>query len=284
MSRYHWKEDRMAFQSASDLIRPAEPMIPGIAKDDLELSIDILRQYEPPEGYYGCFSGGKDSCVLRAVTELSGVKATWHYNVTTIDPPELLYFMRKHHPDVEWHRPRKNFFAAAQKRGIPTRVCRWCCEEYKEMRSPKGAPLLLGLRAAESPRRAKTWNHATLHRRTGAMAISPLLHWSDAVLWSFIRERNVPVCELYEQGWDRLGCIGCPMSRTAGRLRDFARWPGYELLWKRLFNQTFDRRSGKFGSAEFTSAEEMWDWWLNDKPLPNDDEEECQLWIDQMSV
>lgn len=67
----------------------AQPMLlPSEALPALvERAISVLRANEPPEGYYGCFSGGKDSVCVKEVTRLAGVKAVWHYNVTTIDPP-----------------------------------------------------------------------------------------------------------------------------------------------------------------------------------------------------
>ena len=32
--------------------------------DKVQVAIDKLKKYEPPEGYYVCFSGGKDSTVI----------------------------------------------------------------------------------------------------------------------------------------------------------------------------------------------------------------------------
>jgi len=77
--------------------------------DKVEEAIERLRVFEPPEGYFGAFSGGKDSCVIKELAGMVGVKVDWHYNVTTIDPPELIYFIRKHHSDVVWDRPEKPF-------------------------------------------------------------------------------------------------------------------------------------------------------------------------------
>ena len=46
---------------------------------DLEkTAIDLLRQYEPEEGYYLANSGGKDSGVLRHLAIKSGVKFDAH--------------------------------------------------------------------------------------------------------------------------------------------------------------------------------------------------------------
>ncbi len=260
--------------------------LPGI---DLSLdaltadAVKLLRLLSPKDKpYYGCFSGGKDSVVIKELARLAEVSIAWHYNVTTIDPPELVYFIRREHPDVVFERPRQSFFTFAVKRGFPTRRARWCCEEYKERKSPKGAMLVMGVRAEESPRRAKNWGPATYHRRTRQYAICPIVKWTEKHVWQFIRERNLPYCCLYDEGFSRLGCIGCPMARKANREQEFARWPRYEQKWKQLFQKVWDRRTGSlqrdgrvwFGNQYFDSWQEMWNWWLSDGPLPKD--EECQ--------
>lgn len=60
-------------------------------------AIALLRLHEPPEGYYLAFSGGKDSCVIKELAKRAGVKFDAHYGNTTIDPPELVRFIKKFH-------------------------------------------------------------------------------------------------------------------------------------------------------------------------------------------
>lgn len=56
--------------------------------DKVQKAIDRLRMFEPPEGYYLAFSGGKDSQTIYHLTKMAGVKFDAHYNHTTVDPPE----------------------------------------------------------------------------------------------------------------------------------------------------------------------------------------------------
>ena len=68
--------------------------------DRVQLSITILREYEPPEGYYLAFSGGKDSIVLHRLAEMAGVKFTAHYAYSGLDAPELVSFIKSVYPAV----------------------------------------------------------------------------------------------------------------------------------------------------------------------------------------
>jgi 3'-phosphoadenosine 5'-phosphosulfate sulfotransferase (PAPS reductase)/FAD synthetase len=38
-------------------------------------ALHFIKEHEPPEGYMGLFSGGKDSCVIKHLAKQAGVKA-----------------------------------------------------------------------------------------------------------------------------------------------------------------------------------------------------------------
>ena len=71
----------------------------------VEQAIFRLRAYEPKEGYHLAFSGGKDSVTIKALADMAGVKYKAQYNVTSVDPPELVQFVKTFN-DVEIHIPR----------------------------------------------------------------------------------------------------------------------------------------------------------------------------------
>ena len=247
--------------------------LPGLSLDDwTENAILLLQQHEPAGGYRGCFSGGKDSCVIKEIARMAGVSVDWHYNVTTLDPPELVYFIRKHHSDVAFGRPEKNYFARlAEKNFLPTRAARWCCEEFKERLAGDSRMAILGIRAEESRRRMKDWGELTWHRRARVWTVLPIFQWREIEVWAFIEEHALPYCSLYDEGISRIGCIGCPLPSPATRRMEFARWPGYERLWRRAFERLWKARAGMpqrdgrewFGSARFSGWEEMWDCWID---------------------
>lgn len=67
-------------------------------QDKVATAIQRLRTFVPPDGYYVCFSGGKDSQCVYHLCKEAGVKFDAHYSHTTVDPPELIYFMRDRPP------------------------------------------------------------------------------------------------------------------------------------------------------------------------------------------
>jgi phosphoadenosine phosphosulfate reductase len=97
-----------------------------------EVTIKRIKTFEPLGGYYLAFSGGKDSIVLHNLTVRAGVRFESWYNNTTCDPPELIRFIKKHYPQVNWNNPEMSIFTAIVKHGFPLRHRRWCCRIYKE--------------------------------------------------------------------------------------------------------------------------------------------------------
>ena len=103
----------------------------GVIRTKLDIAIQRLKSFEPPDGYFLAFSGGKDSQCVFHLCKLGGVKLEAHYHVTSVDPPELIYFIRKYYPDVIFDIPHDEngkrvsmWSLIPQKRIPPTRIAR----------------------------------------------------------------------------------------------------------------------------------------------------------------
>lgn len=282
----------------------------GLSLDEkIEKAIANLREYErealrrdPENGYYLCDSYGKDSCVILDLAKRAGVKFKAHHNLTTLDPPELIRFGREHHANTIVHKPKVSMLTRVHNspnRGAPTRLKRWCCSEYKES-AGRGTVMIFGVRAAESARRAanwKTWQPCMLGGKRGdtvnGWILNPILYWTNQDVWNYIHANNIPYCSLYDEGFKRLGCVGCPMAGD-GRKREFERWPKIGAAWKRAIIKFYDKwhdvplqrprtlPDGTITSKRWfdmkeniNSGEDLWHWWMEDLPEPQDDG--CQM-------
>ena len=260
------------------------PNLPQSLQRKLLYSVELLRKaeklafaYDSENGFYLAFSGGKDSQCLYHVAKLAGVKFKAHMNLTSVDPPEVIHFVKSQYSDVELIKPKKSIFQAAIDMGIlPTKRVRWCCKEFKES-AGAGKVTLIGIRHAESSRRAarqeveisekkysgdleglevyrkarnaqkrgrkpKNNREVTIVNADGertlgcirgqeSLLISPIIEWTDDDVWNFLNTIGVAHCELYDKGWHRIGCIGCPMSPAKQKIIENKRWPHVKRNW-----------------------------------------------------
>lgn len=195
----------------------------------------------------------------------------------------------------------------------PLRRKRYCCEHLKEIRTREQglAMISTGVRKAESSRRAKQrselemWGKTAARKthldpydqdenieifrscydnpewgRAGLWTINPIAEWPDHWIWDYSAEAGLKQCSLYDEGFTRLGCIGCPMAGEAGRRREFERWPEFRKLYIRAFENMLEARrerglpilhQGKH------AAEDWFEWWLSDRAMeaPIDEDQLC---------
>lgn len=268
-------------------------------KDKVKIAIDRLRAFEPPEGYYLAFSGGKDSQCIYHLAKEAGVKFDAHYNLTTVDPPELVYFIRDNYPDVIIDKPEMSMWKLIIKNnGPPTRMQRWCCRELKE-RGGEGRICVTGVRWAESTRRKanraafevlvskkedkQLFNDNDEDRRMfencmqkGKRIVNPIIDWEYADVWEYIHSRGLKYCKLYDEGFARLGCIGCPMAGK-NRINEFKRWPKYKAQYIRTFDKVVKNRKAKGMKCTWETAEDLMNWWIYEKGKEHEIEGQADL-------
>lgn len=220
-----------------------------------EVAIDRIREFEGralqmhPAGYWLGHSGGKDSTVLWDLAKRAGVKFEAVHNLTTVDPPELVRFVRSL-PGVRIERPRVSMWKLiAEQRMPPRRNARYCCKELKEA-GGAGRVILTGVRWAESVNRSRRQLAEPCYRDRTKFYVNPIIDWATRDVWDYIRSRKLAYCKLYDEGWRRLGCVLCPMVSNRYEIqRMLDRWPKLAAAWKRAID--------KLGHPQKT-----WDWWL----------------------
>jgi len=251
-------------------------------------AIERLKTFEAqalakhPDGYYVAFSGGKDSIVLLDLVRRAGVKHTAHFHLTTVDPPELIRYVRKHYPDVILeHAPMSMWQLIKKKMVPPTRIVRYCCEHLKE-RGGTGRIVVTGVRWAESVKRSNRAMVEACSRNASKSFLHPIIDWTDADVWQYIRENKMPYCCLYDEGFKRIGCIGCPMAEKL-RYKEFARWPQYERLYRKAFSEAvalakasgvYAERQKKHGAnhLRWSTGDAMFRWWMQENKKTDSDQ------------
>lgn len=284
-------------------------------------AIERIKAFEPDEGYYLAFSGGKDSVVCKALLDMAGVKYDATYRVTSVDPPELVRFIKEQHPDVIREVPRDKdgkpitmWNLIPRKYMPPTRSVRYCCSALKES-GGDGRMTVTGVRWAESIKRKNLYGIVTIPVKsaqrtygenpdfritnTGGViltndnddsrrmveqcykrhktTLNPIVEWADTQVWDFIKAHGIPVCSLYEEGWRRLGCIGCPMAQKKGREKEFLRWPKYKQHYLKAFERMLEVRKNIPGKPAWKAGgraidnptpQDVFNWWMEYDVLP----------------
>ena len=246
-------------------------------------AIEYLKTFEPEsEPYYLCYSGGKDSDCIRILAELAGVKHDINHNLTTVDAPETVRYIRTI-PNVIIHRPELTMWQLIVKKKMPpTRLARYCCEELKE-KGGKSRIMVTGVRWDESQNRkengglvkiigkpktvqklaaendvnfrltvkggvvlnddnAETRRFVERCYRTTSTMINPIVDWTDEDVWEFLGHYGCQSNPLYQCGEKRIGCIGCPLQGYKVMKRDFVNYPKYRAAYVRAFDKMVKER------------------------------------------
>lgn len=281
--------------TASEMILDMDEVLSKVSRPlarKIEYSVDLIRKAErmalrldPENGFYNTFSGGKDSQCLYHLVKMAGVRHKTHMNLTSVDPPEVIRFIKTQYPDVELIKPKMSIYDMAKKKHIlPTRRFRWCCAEYKEM-SGAGKVTLIGVRKEESARRAKkeevsvsikgrrneqTFDQWSEHEEQmvacvggkDKILVSPIIYWTEKDVWEFLNANNIPHCKLYDEGYKRIGCICCLMSNYKFKLRDIERFPHVKRKWLETIQHLIDNG---YLNRNFSDAETGFRWWISGK-------------------
>lgn len=272
--------------------------------DKIRDSIELIKKAEvlslkmqPEQGFYVGFSGGKDSQALLELVKMSGVKFRAVYSVTTNDPAENIRFIRKNYPDVEFSHVESSIMRMIEKKGLPTRVHRWCCSIFKEQAGASSV-VLTGIRWEESRTRAeysavekkgKTKKDKVVldldkmrtneFRCVGGkdkIMVYPILAWTENDVWEFLKIRGLKINPCYNRGM-RVGCAFCPFSRKGEIEKYAASHPKQKEALLHAIDRYLNRNQG---SSKFKNATEVFNWWISKKSVNEYLQMQCQLSIE----
>lgn len=228
----------------------------------VEKSLDLLSKYEPSEGYYVCFGGGKDSVVMYDTVKKSGVKYDAHYFVTTVEPDDFLEFIKTNYPEVEILYPSKSMKDLIVEKGLPpTRDFRYCCRELKESNAVDRVRIT-AIRAEESKRRLRRRIYEKLPL-TGGAYLHILKEWTLRDVESYISENSLK----YFEGC--CGCVICPFRNYDNILVDMNSYPDIVERFKNYCRESLKCRVKKgVNPKQWSEEDDMFNWWLDEIKKP----------------
>ncbi|WP_207748128.1 phosphoadenosine phosphosulfate reductase family protein [Clostridium thermobutyricum] len=212
------------------------------------------------------FSGGKDSIVLYDICKRAGIDMIPTYSPTSVDPPELINFIRKEYPEVVILPYKKNkngelmtmWTLIPYKSMPPTRINRYCCDYFKESTAGnKGDTVFVGVRWEESNKRKKLSMVGFWKKK---IIVRPLIDWTEEDVWEYIHKYNLKYPSLYDNGWKRIGCIGCPLS-SKNQLRELELYPKIKANYIRAFDKMVKKRKELGKHCTWENGYDVYKWW-----------------------
>lgn len=105
-------------------------------------------------------------------------------------------------------------------------------------------------------------------RKAKKFFVRPIIDWTGGEVWEYIKENNLPYCNLYDLGFHRIGCVLCPFSRDIKR--DMYYFPKIVNNWRRACDRIMEKRirEGKpnklgFNKLGFKNGTELFNWWVS---------------------
>lgn len=250
------------------------------------------------------YSGGKDSDVLLHLAGKAGIPYEALHSLTTADAPETVRHVRATFRQLELQgvpctidthktpdgRNVTMWNLIPRKLIPPTRLMRYCCTELKEG-GGKERFIATGVRWAESAKRKNRGmmevQHKNINKKLtlmndndesrmafescqlkGRRVVNPIVGWQEADIWDYVSAEHLCMNPLYDCGFKRVGCIGCPLAAKRERKKEFAKYPKYRDAYIRAFDRMLGERQKRGLPCDWQTGDDVMHWWMEDGVLP----------------
>ena len=180
-----------------------------------------------------------------------------------------------------------------RKKMPPTRLARYCCSVLKET-GCANRMIATGVRWDESTKRKKRAEFEVIGKTQkdairvsekmllsdddesrklfercemkAKTVVNPIVDWKNADIWEFYWNECKNHNPLYHIGYDRVGCIGCPMA-SKHRWKEFADFPKIKNAYIRSFDRMLDimKLNDTSRTPKWKNGYEVFMWWMEDE-------------------
>lgn len=177
----------------------------------------------------------------------------------------------------------------------PSRLVRYCCSELKET-GCRDRMIATGIRWDESNNRKereafeyigsskknairvsdekmllsdnddtrKLFEQCQLKAKT---VVNPIIDWKTSDVFEFADSEKICMNCMYKMGYDRVGCIGCPMA-SKKRWKEFADYPKYKQMYIHAFDRMLKERKRRgLETDKWKTGEEVFLWWMEEENI-----------------
>jgi len=247
--------DVKAFRDSLRLYRRCRAMPPGEFSTKLQRSLDVLvdayRLYGP-RGVTSSFNGGKDAvaCLHLQRAALAGYCTDFRPEKSPVQVwrvEAIFFIIDDEFPEV---RDFVETVADAHDLALDRLQCGWI--EGLRSRIPETNPesglvasraFVLGTRAGDPNAAGQQHFGPSSSWMPPFMRVNPIIDWSYAEVWEFLRGFDLPYCSLYDKGYTSLGKRADTMPNPALRRDDGTYAPAYMLDCSEL------ERAGRHNAA-----------------------------------
>lgn len=95
---------------------------------------------------------------------------------------------------------------------------------------------------------------------------NPIVDWTTKELWDYIDSEHIEVNPLYQCGFSRVGCIGCPMADKK-RYFEFSVFPKYKQMYLNAFKRMLEELRKAGANPSWQNEYDVFSWWMEEKNI-----------------
>jgi phosphoadenosine phosphosulfate reductase len=104
-------------------------------------------------------------------------------------------------------------------------------------------------------------------REKNDTVVSPIYEWSDSDVWDYLNGGGYSHNPMYDMGYRRVGCVGCPLATYRQKMKGFADFPTFKKHYIDAFQEMLEiqKQKGKVydeSTGNWKDGESVFNWWI----------------------